>query len=81
MCHFHDYRKDGLDNELLNSFLKKYSLLDLVNKRSTTWRKLTDDEKDKLNNDIIIANPTLLKRPIVDIDGKLHIGYFPEKWK
>jgi len=80
MCHFHDYRVDGLDSDLLKSFLKQYSLEELINKRSTTWRTLSDEDKNSLTHNIIIANPTLLKRPIVEIDGKFHIGYFPEKW-
>ncbi len=80
MCEFHDYRVDGIDEKLLDLFLKQYTLEELVNKRSTTWRNLNDDEKSNLNTAIIIANPTLLKRPIVEIEGQFHIGYFPEKW-
>lgn len=80
MCEFHDYRVDGIDNELLSNFLQHYSLEELINKRSTTWRQLTDTEKSALSHNIIIENPTLLKRPIIEIDDKLHIGYFPEKW-
>ena len=80
MCHFHDYRVDGIDEELLESFLKQHNVSELVNKRSTTWRQLSDAEKANVNNAIILANPTLLKRPIVEIDGIFHIGYFPEKW-
>jgi len=79
-CQLHDYRVDGIDRQLLDSFLSQYSIDELINKRSTTWRNLTEQEKSKLTTDIIINNPTLLKRPIVDIDGMYHIGYFPEKW-
>lgn len=80
MCEFHDYRVDGIDKELLNSFLGQHPLEELVNKRSTTWRNLNDDEKSNLSAATVIANPTLLKRPIVEIDGQFNIGYFPEKW-
>jgi len=80
MCEFHDYRIDGIDDELINGFLTQYDMADLVNKRSTTWRQLTDQEKANVTNEIILANPTLLKRPIVEIEGVFHIGYFPEKW-
>jgi Spx/MgsR family transcriptional regulator len=80
MCEFHDYRVDGIDNELLSNFLQQFSLEELVNKRSTTWRQLTDKEKNSLSNDTVIQNPTLLIRPIIEIKGKLHVGYFPEKW-
>jgi Spx/MgsR family transcriptional regulator len=80
MCEFHDYRVDGIDTALVDSFLSQFSMEDLVNKRSTTWRKLSDKEKSRLTNELIITNPTLLKRPIVEIDGQFNIGYFPEKW-
>ena len=80
MCHFHDYRVDGIDETLINGFLSQYDMSDLVNKRSTTWRQLSDEEKAHVTHDIIISNPTLLKRPIVEIDGQYHIGFFPEKW-
>ena len=80
MCEFHDYRVDGIDEALLHSFLKQHSLEELINKRSTTWRNLSDEEKSNPTNSLIIAKPTLLKRPIVEIAGQFHIGYFPEKW-
>jgi Spx/MgsR family transcriptional regulator len=80
MCEFHDYRVDGIDNQLLSRFLQQASLEELINKRSTTWRQLTDSEKNSLSIDTIIKNPTLLKRPIIEIKGKVLVGYFPEKW-
>ncbi len=80
MCEFHDYRVDGIEQELLNSFLGQYPLEELVNKRSTTWRNLSDAEKENLTTHTIINNPTLLKRPIVEIKSQFHIGYFPDKW-
>ncbi len=80
MCEFHDYRSDGLDETLLQQFLQHFSLQELINKRSTTWRNLADAEKNKLSNDLILANPTLLKRPIVVFDNHYSIGFTPEKW-
>ncbi len=80
MCEFHDYRVDGIDKKLVESFLSQHSMEDLVNKRSTTWRNLSDDEKSKVTISLIVANPTLLKRPIIEIEGQYHIGYFPDKW-
>lgn len=80
MCEFHDYRIDGIDNNLINGFLSQHAMTELINKRSTTWRQLSDEEKLNVTNEIIIANPTLLKRPIVEINGQYHIGFFPEKW-
>ena len=80
MCEFHDYRADGIDTKLVESFLSQHSMEELVNKRSTTWRNLSDDEKSNVTIDLVAVNPTLLKRPIIEIEGQYHIGYFPEKW-
>ena len=80
MCYFHDYRVDGINEELLNHFLQQHSLEELVNKKSTTWRNLSDDEKSNLNKNLVINNPTLLIRPIVENNGEITIGFFPEKW-
>ncbi len=80
MCEFHDYRVDGIDKKLVESFLSQHSMEELVNKRSTTWRKLSENEKSNLSIDLIVTNPTLLKRPIVEIQGQYYIGYFPDKW-
>ncbi len=78
---FHDYRVDGIDATLLESFLQHHPITELVNKRSTTWRQLTDEQKATLDPSIIIDNPTLLKRPLVEINEQLYIGYFPEQWQ
>ena len=43
---FHDFRKDGINKTLINHFLKKVDLETLLNKRGTTWRKLSDQEKE-----------------------------------
>ena len=80
MCEFHDYRVDGLDEKLLDKFLAHFPLEELINKRSTTWRNLSDAEKNKLSKELIIANPTLLKRPIVELNSNYFIGFHPEKW-
>ena len=78
---FHDYRVDGLDTALLESFLQHHPITELVNRRSTTWRQLTDEQKSTLDVNTVLANPTLLKRPLVEINGQLHIGYFPDLWQ
>ncbi|MGO2347665.1 MAG: ArsC family reductase, partial [Providencia sp.] len=43
---FHDYRADGLNDKLLSTFIAHLGWEVLVNKRGTTWRKLTEDEKN-----------------------------------
>jgi len=69
---FHDYRKDGLDEALLRTFLTQLSWEELLNKRSTSYRALSNEQKESLNESNVLALfiefPTLIKRPLL-IDG------------
>ncbi|MEL6664316.1 MAG: ArsC/Spx/MgsR family protein [Pseudomonadota bacterium] len=50
----------------------------LLNKASTTWRNLSDTEKDAAASDpaaLLIANPTLIKRPVIEDGDAIHIGW------
>ena len=77
---FHDFRADGLELPLLQSWLKTHALLDIVNRRSATWRQLSDAQKALLGKgeglDILLAQPTLIKRPVLEKDGAVvSIGF------
>jgi Spx/MgsR family transcriptional regulator len=76
---FHDYRKDGLDNDLLTQLYEQSNWKELLNKRSTSYRALTEEQKETLDessvNDLFIAFPTLIKRPVVIHQGKAIIGF------
>lgn len=82
---FHDFRVDGIDKTLVNNFLKQISLETLINKRGTTWRKLSDEEKEIKNKTqavtLMIENPTIIKRPVLDANKKLAIGFSEESYK
>jgi len=78
---FHDFRVDGLDEELLSGWLTSAHAPYLLNKRSTTWRQLSGPDKEAALNEplpVLLANPTLIKRPVIT-DGKtiLDIGFSP----
>jgi arsenate reductase len=50
----------------------------LLNKASTTWRNLSDEEKASAESDptaLLVANPTLIKRPVIEVGGEIHIGW------
>ncbi|MDU3155525.1 MAG: ArsC family reductase, partial [Hafnia alvei] len=47
---FHDYRADGLDAELLRSFIEQLGWESLLNTRGTTWRKLNESVRQSINN-------------------------------
>ncbi|MBU2892465.1 Spx/MgsR family RNA polymerase-binding regulatory protein [Colwellia sp. D2M02] len=75
----YDFKKQPLTTELLNDFVKKIDWSLLLNKRSTTFRNLPDEIKDNLTDqvmfDAVLAQPTLLKRPLVEHNGQLHLGF------
>lgn len=78
---FHDFRQDGLEASLVLQWTTRIDWEVLVNKRSTSWRNLDEDSKQNLSKDtiveLLIANPTLIKRPVVDIKGTdcLFVGF------
>jgi Spx/MgsR family transcriptional regulator len=76
---FHDFRKDGLDSKQLKSWVKELGWETLLNRRGMTWRKLTDEQKDSINEknamQLMINQPAIIKRPVLDLDGKLHVGF------
>ena len=72
---FHDYKKQGIDKATLQHWVNELGIDKVLNKRGTTWRKLTDEQKqaadDNVNNaiDLLVENTSMIKRPIVE--GKL----------
>jgi arsenate reductase (glutaredoxin) len=78
---FYDYKKQSISKEKLENWLQKASLEELINKKGTTFRALSDAEKESLNMpksaiEIIIQKPSLLKRPIVEAaDGTLILDF------
>ncbi|MBA6391363.1 ArsC family reductase [Colwellia sp. BRX10-3] len=76
---FHDFRSDGLSPVLLQEFIISADLPSLLNKRSTTFRNLTDDIKNNLTDEvmveIILAQPTLIKRPLLKHNQVFLVGF------
>jgi len=82
---FHDYRKQGLTAELLESFEVSLGWEKLLNKQSTSWRKLTDDQKKSISKDsamqYMLETPTLIKRPVLDTGEKMIIGFKADNYQ
>lgn len=76
---FHDFRTDGFTAELLQELLALTDLSQLLNKRSTTFRNLPDDIKNNLTDEtikeIILTQPTLIKRPLLHNKQSLLVGF------
>lgn len=79
---FHDFRKEGLSANRLRSWLASSHSGLLVNRRSTTWRGLSDAQKQQAESDpagLLLEHPTLIKRPVVtEGDVVLDVGFSPE---
>ncbi len=69
---FHDYKKQGIDKDSVQRWVDELGIDKVLNKRGTTWRKLTNDQKQaadaSVNNAIylLIENTSMIKRPIVE---------------
>lgn len=77
---FHDFRVDGLQAELLQGWLDSEFAGTLVNRRSTTWRQLSDEQRQSEGEALIgllMAHPTLIKRPVFVTDQIVAIGFKP----
>ncbi|MBO1516713.1 MULTISPECIES: arsenate reductase [Psychrobacter] len=75
---FHDYKKQGIDKPSVQRWVDALGIDKVLNKRGTTWRKLTDEQKqaaaDSVDKaiDLLVENTSMIKRPIVEgqIDDK-----------
>jgi len=75
---FHDLRVDGLERAALESWINALGWEALLNRRSTTWRQLPEADKADVDADralaLMLAHPTLVKRPVVEVAGKVSAG-------
>ena len=77
---WHDLREDGLDAALIRRWLDALGPEALVNRRSTTWRNLDPAVRDRaMKADsaaaVLLAHPTLIKRPVFDLGDQVLIGF------
>ena len=76
---FHDFRADGLDEASLRGWVAELGWEVLLNRRGTTWRKLPEPERENVGEAdavrLMLANPTLIKRPVFDTGGARLIGF------
>ncbi|HEX7726075.1 MAG TPA: ArsC family reductase [Rhizomicrobium sp.] len=79
---FHDYKKDGVAKSDLERWTKEMGWEVVLNRAGTTFRKLPDADKEKLTEKkaiaLMLAQPSMIKRPVLDVGGKLTIGFKPE---
>ena len=82
---FHDYKATGIDRARLEGWSGDVGWEVLLNKAGTTFRALPNKDKEGLTENkaiaLMMAQPSMIKRPVLDIGGKLLVGFKPEHYE
>jgi arsenate reductase len=82
---FHDYKKLGADEASLRRWIASLGWETVLNRAGTTFRALPDADKAGLDENkaiaLMLAQPSMIKRPIVEGDGVLVAGFKPDAWQ
>jgi Spx/MgsR family transcriptional regulator len=82
---FHDYKTAGIDKPTLEGWARKVGWEVLLNRAGTTFKKLPDADKEGITEKkaiaLMLAQPSMIKRPVLEAKGKLTIGFKPEEYK
>jgi arsenate reductase (glutaredoxin) len=81
---FHDYKAQGIEREVLEGWAGVVGWERLLNRAGTTFRKLPDASKADLDAGkavaLMLAQPSMIKRPVLEAAGALIVGFSPEKY-
>ena len=79
---FHDYKSEGIAKEKLKAWSDELGWEALLNRAGTTFRKLPDADKDGLNEKkalaLMLEQPSMIKRPVLDLGRKRLVGFKPD---
>ena len=79
---FHDYKVAGIERARLERWCDEAGWEVLLNRSGTTFRKLPDAAKSSLTAAkaiaLMLAQPSLIKRPVLEHAGQLTVGFKPE---
>jgi arsenate reductase len=82
---FHDYKTAGIDAARLRGWVDRLGWEVLLNRAGTTFRKLPDVDKQGLDADravaLMLAQPSMIKRPVLEHDGGLIVGFKPDQYQ
>jgi Spx/MgsR family transcriptional regulator len=82
---FHDYKKAGADAAKLQAWCDAAGWERVLNRAGTTFRKLPDADKQGLDQAraiaLMVAQPSMIKRPVVEHPGGLLVGFRPDEWE
>lgn len=82
---FHDYKKKGISQEKLDAWLTQVSYEKLINRAGTTYKNLSDEEKNAIIDnksaiELMLNKTSVIKRPIVESDKILVVGFKEEDY-
>ncbi|MGH1469675.1 MAG: ArsC family reductase [Cellvibrionaceae bacterium] len=81
---FYDFRKEGITQKQVKDWVETLGLEQLVNKRSTTWKALPKTQQESFDKKsaipLIVENPTLIKRPLIENGKDITVGFNEEKY-
>ncbi len=79
---FHDYKAAGIDRDHLERWAKEAGWEIVLNRAGTTFRALPEADRTDLTKDkaiaLMLAQPSMIKRPVLEADGKLLVGFKPD---
>ena len=79
---FHDYKAEGIDRPRLEAWARAVGWETLLNWAGTTFRKLPEADKADLDERkalaLMLDQPSMIKRPVLDLDGRLLVGFKPD---
>lgn len=83
---FYNFKTDVLTDVKLKQWTKALGLEKLINKKSTTWKGLTEAEQTACNDlktaiPILIGNSSLLKRPILETSNTIINAFAEQEWR
>ena len=77
---FIDFRENLISEDLYKTMEQGVGLEMLINKRSSTYRSLTDDEKQNIGYELVSKYPTLIKRPVLIQNGDVMVGFSEKQY-
>ena len=82
---FHDYKAVGIERGVIEGWAREAGWETLLNRAGTTFRKLPEKDKEGLTKKkaiaLMVAQPSIIKRPVLDVGGKLLVGFKPEQYE
>jgi arsenate reductase len=81
---FHDYKKAGIDRARVEGWVAEHGWEPVLNRAGTTFRALPDADRADMNAakavDLMLAQPSMIKRPVLDLGGRTLVGFKPERY-